>query len=142
MQLILPGIILLLITVAVAYFVLPMVAAPILVMASVALLILAVYLHWKQFGTAEYERATWVNNLRKYSSYIIVAAVLLGAYGFYVMNFAASSGMLPASLSSMVASPALPPVTMPTMGGGMGSMLKTVNSRLGDLMRKGRIQLD
>ena len=78
----------------------------------------------------EYERETWTNNLRKYTSYIILLFVLIGAYGFYTMNAAGTSP---------VSTPALPPVAAPTMGGGLQSVLKTATSRINDLVKRGRI---
>ena len=90
----------------------------------------AAYAHWKQFGVSEYERATWIYNLRKYSSYVLIAMVILGAYGFYTMNYASSSSL---------ATPALPAITAPTMGGGVQSVLKTASSRINEIVRRGRI---
>ena len=74
----------------------------------------------------------------------MIAGILLGAYGFYAMNQLGSSSdsVLPAAITSNVATPALPSLTMPTMGGGMGSVMRTAVSRIGELMRRGRISTD
>jgi hypothetical protein len=133
MELLIPSLAALLLAVAIAYFVMPNYAPPVLIGAGVILLVVAEYIHWSQFGVSEYERATWQYNLRKYGSYVIIGAVLLGAYGFYTMNQSGSS----------MATPALPAVAAPTaMAGGMNGVAKTVTSRIQELMRRGRISLD
>ena len=136
MELLLPSLALLLFAVAVAYFVMPQFAAPTLIGAGIILLIVAEYVHWSQFGVSEYERSTWQYNLRKYGSYVIIGAILLGAYGFYTINQGAGGSMM-----APVASPALPAIAMPTMGGGLTTIANTAASRIRDLMRKGRIDL-
>lgn len=137
MELLIPGLVALLIAIAIAYFVVPMIAPSILIGGSGVLLALAVYLHYKQFGVAEYERSTWQNNLRAYGSWVMLGAVLLGAYGFYAMNTGGSSG-----IGGMV-SPALvtemPPLTMPQSGGGFMNIFTTASGRINSLMRHGRI---
>lgn len=144
MQLLIPSLIALLIGVAISFFVLPNIAPVMLVSGGAVALLGALYVHWSKFGTMEYERATWQYNLRKYSSYVMIAGILLGAYGFYAMNQAGSSyeSVIPSVITSNVTSPALPSLTMPAMGGGMGSVIKTVSSRINDLVRRGRISSD
>lgn len=136
MELLLPSLALLLFAVAIAYFVMPTMAVPTLISAGIVLLIAAEYVHWNQFGATEYERSTWQYNLRKYGSYVIIGAILLGAYGFYAVNQGAGGSMM-----SSVATPSLPSVAIPTMGGGLASVANTAASRIRDLMRKGRIDL-
>jgi len=109
----------------------PKMGAPTLVVVGLVLLVVAEYVHWSQFGVSEYERSTWQNNLRRYGSLIILAVVLLAAYAFYTVNQGGSSGMAPS-----VASPALPEVVTPVVGGSMASMAKTVSSRIRELMRQ------
>ena len=128
--------------VAVAYFLIPQLAPLILVGGSAVILAAALYLHYTKFGVMEYERATWQYNLRKYSSYVVVAAIILGAYGFYAMNQGAAAGILPAAITSSITSPAMPSLSIPTIGGGMGLVIKTASSRIKELMRHGRITLD
>ena len=144
MQLFIPSLVALLVGVAIAFFVLPMAAPAILVGGGIVAILAALYVHWSKFGAIEYEKATWQYNLRKYASYVMIAGVLLGAYGFYAMNWAgsSSSSILPSAITSNVATPALPPMAMPAMGGGMGSIMKTATSRIGELMRKGRISTE
>ena len=85
-----------------------------------------------QFGVSEYERATWIYKIKDYSSYILIGLVLLGAYGFYAMN----------NWNSTPVVPVMPPIANPIVGGGMGQIAKTVSSRIGQLIKKGRISLD
>jgi len=94
---------------------------------------LALYIHWSQFGLSEYERATWQNNLKQYSSLLLMAVVLLAAYGFYVLNQGSSSAA--ASFPVLEATEAAP-----TTGGGLKTVLKTVTSRLSQLFKHGRLE--
>lgn len=125
-----PSLVLILLAVAVSFFVLPNFAPTVLVSGSVVVLMIAFYIHWSQFGVMEYERSTWQYNLRKYSSYVVIGAILLGAYGFYAMN------QIGESVQPM------PPISVPTIGGGFGTVMKTASSRIHELMRRGRISLD
>jgi hypothetical protein len=136
MELLLPSLALLLFAVAIAYFVMPQMAVPTLITAAIILLLAAEYFHWNQFGSSEYQRSTWQYNLRKYGSYVVIGAILLGAYGFYAVNSGAGGSMM-----SSVSSPALPAISAPTMGGGLASVANTAASRIRDLMRKGRLDL-
>ena len=119
----------LLAAVAISFFVLPNLAPTVMIGVGIVLLAVAAYKHWTTFGVAEYERATWQYNLRQYGSYVLMGAVLLGAYGFYAMN-QSSGGPLFAGQES----------TLPVLaGGGFGSVMKTATSRIQELMRRGRI---
>jgi hypothetical protein len=137
MELLIPSLALVLLAVAIAFFVMPSFAPAILITGSVITLVIAVYFHMSQFGVMEYERATWQYNLRKYSSYVMIGAIILGAYGFYAMNNADAGGFFASS-----ATPALPAVTMPAVGGGLDSIARTASSRINELLRKGRISTD
>jgi hypothetical protein len=139
MELFIPSLTLLLLAVALVYFWLPNFAAPMLIAGSVGMLVIALYVHVKQFGRAEYEQATWQYNLRNYSSYVIIGAILLGAYGFYAMN---NAGVGATGAVAPVASPAMPPLAPPLMGGGLSTVMKTASSRIHELMRRGRISTD
>lgn len=146
MELFVPSLVFLLAGVAIAFFVIPTIAPVMLITGSVIVLLGALYLHYSRFGVMEYERATWQYNLRKYANWVIAGAILLGAYGFYAMNQtgndASAMASLPNPVASIVASnssPALPNLTMPMSGGGLGAVFKTASSRIGELMRKGRI---
>lgn len=134
MELFVPSLAFLLVGVAIAYFVIPTIAPAVLIGGSIAVLIGALYMHYSRFGRMEYEQSTWQYNLKRYASYVIIGAILLGAYGFYALNQFGDAS---------VASPALPELSAPQMmGGGMQSVLKTVNARLYELMRRGRISVD
>lgn len=121
---------------AVCYFVLPGLAPQILIGSGIVLLLVTAYMHWSKFGVMEYERATWQYNLRQYGSYVMMAAVILGAYGFYTMNqtdgSATSGGIFGTSSTEST-------IPIPTVGGGFGTVMRTASSRIQELMRRGRI---
>lgn len=135
MELFLPSLAFLLAGAAIAFFVLPTIAPVMLVGGSAAVLAGALYLHYSRFGRMEYEQATWQNNLRAYSSWIILGAVLLAAYGFYAMS-AGGAPPPPVSAfdfgsgSSNTTSTGLPIMT----GGGFGRVFKHAASRLSEIM--------
>jgi hypothetical protein len=146
MELFVPSLVFLLVGVAIAYFVIPTLAPTLLIAGSAVVLAAALYLHYSRFGALEYEASTWQYNLKKYANWVILAAILLGAYGFYTMNAGTASAVLPAPMATAVSnnfsSPALPALATPPMiGGGMSAVFKTASSRLGELMRRGRINL-
>jgi hypothetical protein len=129
--------IVLLASVTASYFIMPNLAPMILVGAGVVLLAISAYKHWSTFGTMEYERATWQYNLRQYGSYVMMAAVILGAYGFYAMNQTSGGG------SGLMNTSSSGDMTIPGMvGGGFGAVMKTASSRIQELMRRGRITLN
>ena len=139
MQLLFPSLVLLLAAVAIAFFVFPRVAPMVLVVGSAITFLLALYVHWSQFGIAEYDRSTWQNNLRQYSSLLMMAVVLLAAYGFYAMN-QGGMGEAPAPAAEAVANVAANAGNVaPVAGGGFRSVFKTVASRLSHLFKHGRM---
>ncbi len=127
-----PSLIVLLLAVAVAYFLIPKLAPNVMIVVGSVILAWAIYNHAKQFGITEYERATWTYKISQYSGYLLVGLVLLLGYGFYFMN---QDG------GNVLGNP-MPPMTMPTVGGGFDMIAKTVRSRMNELLRKGRITLD
>lgn len=133
MELFIPSLAALLAAIAVVFLVLPAFGTSALITGSIIMLGLAAYVHYNKFGVMEYERETWTNNLRKYTSYIILLLVLAGAYGFYTINSSASSAL---------ATPSLPAMSVPTMGGGLQSVLKTASSRINELVKRGRLSSD
>jgi hypothetical protein len=126
MELLIPGLAFLLIGVAIAFFVVPKIAPAMLLTGSAAAIVLSLYLHINKFGNEEYNRSTWQNNFKLYARMAIIGAVIFGAYIFYAMNTGAP----------------MPPISMPKVGGGDFSILDTVSSRVGELLKKGRISLD
>jgi len=133
MELVIPSLFALLIGALIAFYALPQLAAPILIGASVVTLLIAEWVHWNQFRSSEYNASTWQYNMLQYRGYIMFAAILLGAYGFYAMNSA------PAAAPAL---PEMPPLTAPVIGGGFPAMMKTASSRMKELMRHGRITLE
>jgi hypothetical protein len=123
MELFIPSLVALLIGVAAAFFVIPNIAPDILVIASGVVLVAAIYMHYTRFGVSEYERSTWTTNLKNYSGYILFGFLILAAYGLFVMNRTQSG----------------PSLNLPAIGGGVGTVVNTVRSRLDELLRKGRI---
>lgn len=56
------------------------------------LLAAGIWWHWAQFGV-EYRTSTWQEQLRNYSSYVMVFVVILASYGFYVFAWQSDSGL-------------------------------------------------
>ena len=141
MELVVPSLAFLLFGVAIAFFVLPRLAPTILIGGSVVVLALALYLHYSRFGRMEYEQSTWQYNLKRYGSWAIVGAILLGAYGFYAINNSgADVGNVGAGTSPVFApAEAMPALTTPQLGGGFKNVLGTATTRINNLMRHGRI---
>ena len=133
MEILIPSLSLILLTVAFIFFTFPRLAPTVLVGGSVAVLAIAIYMHYSRFGTMEYEKATWYYSLRKYASFVMVGIILLGAYGFWAMNQQSTP------FESAISSPAMPAVSFPSVGGGMDVVVKTASSRIKELMRHGRI---
>ena len=126
MELLIPGLAFLLFGVAIAFFVVPKIAPAMLITGSGVAIALALYLHYSKFGNEEYNRSTWQNNLKIYSRWVIILSVIFAAYTFYAMNTGAP----------------MPSISIPKVGGGLDSVFSTVASRIGELMRKGRISTD
>lgn len=135
-----PSLIAILLATGVAFYVIPDLAPSVLIIVSSILLAFAIYSHVNRFGITEYERATWVYKIRDYSGFIILAVILAAGYGFLLLN-ENYGGPLRRYVPTF-GSRANAPITMPTIGGGMGTIARTVSSRINELMRKGRITLD
>lgn len=123
MEILIPSLAMLLAAVAIGFFVIPKFAPGILIGASTLVLILAIYMHVSRFGVMEYERSTWQNNLKAYSSFVMIVIILVASYGFFALN----------------GSKSLPTMTTPSIGGGFDDVINTAVSRVNQLMRKGRI---
>jgi hypothetical protein len=66
---------------------------------------------------------------------IVFGIILLIGYGlFFAKRQSAGAPVLSGA--------PLPALAMPAVGGGFGMIARTVGSRIGELMRKGRITLD
>jgi hypothetical protein len=132
MELLIPSLVGILLAVAASFFIYTNVAPTILVIAGSVVLAIAIYSHFKRFGITEYERATWYKNIKDYAAFIIFGIILFVGYGMYFMN-----------TSDSASGAGMPALAMPSsVGGGMGTVAKTVRSRLNELMRKGRITLN
>jgi hypothetical protein len=138
MELFVPSLVFLLVGVAIAFFVLPSLAPTLLIGGSAVVLAIALYLHYSRFGRMEYEQSTWQYNLKQFGGWVIVGAILLGAYGFYAMNTSGSPSTY-VSESAPALNAGLPPLTMPQSGGGFKNVYNTAASRINNLMRHGRI---
>jgi hypothetical protein len=134
MELMMPSLIALLLGVAVAYFVIPQLAPNVLIIVSAVILAWAVYAHASRFGITEYERATWTYKISQYSGLIVFGVILVIGYGLFFMQGQSGSGVITGANMS--------PLTVGTVGGGFSTVARTVRSRIGELMRKGRITLD
>ena len=126
MELLIPGLALLLLGVAIAFFVVPKIAPAMLMTGSAVAIAVALYLHSVKFGNEEYNRSTWQNNLKLYGRWLFLLAIIFGIY----MYFAMSSGG------------SMPSLSMPKVGGGLDSVIDTASSRINELLKKGRISLD
>jgi hypothetical protein len=137
MELLMPSLIALLLAVAVAYFVIPQLAPNVLVIVSAVILAWAIYSHATRFGVSEYERATWTYKIREYSGLILFGVILIIGYSLFFAKSQMGSGN-----TSMLPGPAMSNLNFPSVGGGFDTIARTVRSRIGELMRKGRITLD
>jgi hypothetical protein len=140
MELLMPSLIALLLAVAIAYFVIPQLAPSVLMIVSALVLAWAVFSHATRFGVTEYERATWMYKIGEYSGIILFGVILFIGYGLFMMQGQSGSGA--SNTSILTGGPTMPNLTMPSVGGGFGTVYRTVRSRLGELARKGRISLD
>jgi hypothetical protein len=125
MEILYPSLIVVLLTVAFAFFIMPRYAPITLVMASAVALVLAGYKHWYEFKT-EYTNSTWQNNLRRYAALVIVGVVILMTWLYKMFNTAPAPA---------------PMIGLPQMGGGLSELFNTASSRFRDLMTKGRIRM-
>lgn len=128
-----PSLIALLLAVAVAYFVIPQMAPSVLIIVSAVILAWAVYSHATRFAVTEYERATWTYKLKDYTGLFVFGTILVIGYGMFFMQ--GQSG-------GIISNSPMAPVNLSTVGGGFGTVARTVRSRIGELLRKGRITLD
>jgi hypothetical protein len=143
MEIMMPSLMVILLATGIAFFVIPDLAPSVLILVSSILLAFAIYTHMNRFGITEYERATWIYTIRDYMGFIILAVVLAAGYGFMLINENVGGQYrkyLPTFGSS--SSTNMGPLSLPTSGGGMGVVARTVSSRINELLRKGRISVD
>jgi hypothetical protein len=143
MEIMMPSLIAILLATGVAFYVIPDLAPSVLIIVSSILLAFAIYSHVNRFGITEYERATWIYKIRDYSGFIILAFILAAGYGFLLMNENVGSGSFRRYIPTFGSrNSSNSSITMPTMGGGMGAIARTVSSRINELVKKGRITLE
>ena len=142
MQLLLiPGLVAILASVGLSFFVMPMVAPAILLTGSVVLFVLALYVHWSKFGRSEYERATTWWNMKDHIYIVLIGIIIVGCIIFYAMNYTASStgSIIPALRGGYFGPSDLPPISVPAFGGGLEEIAMTAGSRIHNLFKKGRL---
>lgn len=127
----LAGVALCIIAVLVSVFVIPTLAPPTFLAAAITMLVIAAYIHRSQFGVEEYERNTMKYTLRSAASAIVIIVAILGIVGFYYFS----------QHNSYIAGPALPSISLPTVGGGLNSVAKNAVSRVKELMRTGNLDM-
>jgi len=134
-----PGLVLILLAVAMSFFLVPTLAPGVLLGGSALILAIAAYIHWGQFGRDEYENTSLRYNLKDHFSLVMITIVLVGCLIFYSMNQAASSGIVPGLVGGGFGDSELPPLSIPTFGGGLAEIAMTAGSRIQNLMKKGRL---
>jgi uncharacterized membrane protein (DUF4010 family) len=127
----LAGVALCIIAVIVSATVFPTLAPPTFLAATVAMLVIAFWIHRGQFGVEEYERNTMKYTLRNSASLIVFILAVLGIVGFYYFS----------QHNSYNPGPALPSISVPTVGGGLNNVAKNAVSRVKELMRTGSIDM-
>ena len=73
------------ITALVSYLTIPHIPVVALMSAAAIALAVSVWWHWTQFSI-DYRTSTWQEQVRAYSSYVIVIVVILLSYAFYVFS--------------------------------------------------------
>ncbi len=72
------------------YLIVPRVPVATLMSVAAVGLAVGVWWHWTQFAV-DYRTSTWQEQLRYYASYVLVLAVILLSYAFYVFALSGSS---------------------------------------------------
>lgn len=134
-----PGLVLILLAVALSFFAVPMLAPAVLLGGSVVLFAIALYVHWSKFGRDEYEKSALWYNAKDYLPLIMVAVIIIGCAIFWSMNQAASSGAVPALQGGYFGPSNMSEISMPAFGGGLMDIAMTAGSRIQSLLKKGRL---
>jgi len=139
MQLLLiPGLVAILASVGLSFFVMPLFAPAILLTGSAVLFVLALYVHWSKFGRDEYERATFWWNMKDNIYMVLIGIIIVGCIIFYAMNHTAPS-TIPALRGGYFGPSDMPPISVPAFGGGLEEIAMTAGSRIQNLFKKGRL---
>ena len=134
-----PALAIVMFCVAICFFVIPALAPGVLLLGSAAVFVVTVYIHWTQFGRDEYERATWMWNIKDYAPLVLLAMVLVACVVFYYIiqnQRQAQTLMSGGGMSEM------PPLTMPQMGGGFEEIMMRAGSRINTLLKNGKLNLN
>lgn len=134
-----PGLVLILLAVALSFFAVPMLAPAVLLGGTCTLLAIALYVHWSKFGRTEYEKSALWYNAKDYLPLIMVAVVIIGCSIFWAMNQAASSGAVPALQGGFFGASNMSEISMPAFGGSLSDIAMTAGSRIQSLFKKGRL---
>jgi hypothetical protein len=138
MQLLLiPGLVAILASVGLSFFVMPMFAPAILLTGSAVLFVLALYVHWSKFGRDEYERATFWWNMKDNIYMVLIGIIIVGCIIFYAMNHTAPSTSV--FRGGYFGPSDMPPISVPAFGGGLEEIAMTAGSRIQNLFKKGRL---
>jgi hypothetical protein len=112
MEFFLPGIAALLLAALLVFFVAPRLGTPVLVFLSLLLLMYGVHSHMATFAS-EYRYSTWQEQLKLYSPFVIVGALLLTVLMYFGFLFT-SGGEKALPAPNVVNSPELPPANTAT----------------------------
>jgi hypothetical protein len=134
-----PGLVLILLAVALSFFALPMLAPAVLLGGTCTLLAIALYIHWSKFGRDEYKSSALWYNAKDYLPLIMIAVIIIGCALYWAMNKAASSGASPALLGGYFGPSNMSEISMPAFGGGLMDIAMTAGSRIQSLLKKGRL---
>jgi hypothetical protein len=134
-----PGLVLILLAVALSFFAVPMLAPAVLLGGTCTLLAIALYVHWSKFGRDEYEKSALWYNAKDYLPLIMVAVVIIGCAIFWAMNQAASTGAAPALQGGFFGPSNMSEISMPAFGGSLSDIAMTAGSRIQSLFKKGRL---
>lgn len=127
MELLIPGIWVLLGAVIVAFGIVPRLGPTIVLLVAAAMLGLGVYHHYKLFHN-EYRLATWTDKIRTYGPAVLIVAMVLFILGFIFSLFGGASVPLPNMNSSPVEeeSPATPEESTSATQSPLESIMNTV----------------
>lgn len=129
MEFFLPSVLLLLISAAVIFFVLPQFGPSFLAIVSAVLLVFGIWKHYSTFGT-EYRLATWHLGLIAYAPYIMIAGLLL-VIGIYLLYLLPASTANNSSASILPSLPSIPTVTnMPSSNSATNSITAGINKAI------------
>ena len=125
------GVVLCLIAVAVTTVVIPSLAPPTFLAASITMLVIAMWIHRSEFAAEEYNTNGLIYKLRSAASGITILIAIAGIVGFWYFS----------QHNSSFAGPSPLPIALPKIGGGLTSVAKNAVSRIKEVMRTGTIDM-